>query len=211
VSEVSILVPVLGRPHRVAPFLKAMKATVPSSTVLFIADPDDAEELDALEAAGAEFISPGGGYAAKIRAGVEATDENLIFTAADDLLPHDGWFEAAKGHLTDEIQVIGVNDLRPRPNQQDATHFLMTREYAVAPCADGTPGPFYEGYIHNYCDRELVKTAQHRGTYAFAWNAHVEHLHHLDGKAPLDSTYVKGKDSFHVDQQAFRRRSRLWA
>ena len=208
-SDLAVIVPVLDRPHRVAPFLSAMNITV-NATVLFVADPDDESELDALETAGAEYITPGGGYAAKIRAGIDATDEALVFTAADDLLPHGGWFETAKDHLRDQVQVVGVNDLRPRPNQEDATHFLMAREYTERGCIDNTVGPFFEGYIHNFCDRELVATAKHRGAYAYARAAHVEHLHHLDGKAPLDSTYSKGKESFYTDQRQFRKRSRMW-
>lgn len=209
-TELTVLVPVLGRPHRVAPILDSALAWTPDAEVLFIADPDDTEELVELEAQGASWITVDGGYAKKIHEGVAQTDAPLIFTGADDLLFHPGWFETAKARLVDGIQVVGVNDLRHRAKPEQATHFLMTREYANLPCVDDTPGPFFQGYVHNYCDRELVDTAKNRNAYAFASASHVEHLHHLDGKAPLDDTYLKGNESFRRDTLTFRERSRMW-
>ncbi len=210
-TQLAVLVPVLARPHRVIPFLKAMNVTV-DATVLFIADPDDTEELDALEAEGAEFISPGGNYASKIRAGIDATTEPLIFTAADDLLPHGGWFETAKSYITDEIQVVGTNDLctaRVRSGEH-STHFLMTREYADLPCAGGAPGPFFQGYHHWYCDDELVATARMREALHIATDSVVEHLHPITQSAPDDETYIKGRSRSQEDRRTFRVRSHMW-
>lgn len=210
-TELAVLVPVLARPHRVAPFLKAMSTTV-NATVLFVADPDDVDELDALEEAGAEFISPGGNYASKIRAGIDATTEPLIFTAADDLLPHGGWFETAKSYLTDQVQVVGVNDLCTTRVQrgEHATHFLMTREYTNSPCVDGSPGPFFQGYHHWFCDDELVRTAQRRDTIVFASDAIVEHLHPITQSAPDDATYQKGRSRSAEDRALFKKRCRKY-
>src|SRR5689334_12628974 len=111
--RVAVLVPVLGRPHRVKATLRGFTRTSPAR-VLFIADPDDADELRALRRAKAEFIAPGGNYASKIAAGVEATRKPFVFTAADDLQPLAGWFEAAVAAMTGRIEVVGVNDLIER-------------------------------------------------------------------------------------------------
>lgn len=205
-TDMVVLVPVLRRPQRVAPTLNGFYRTVPDCRVLFIADPDDSEELEALRAAGAEHIAPGGNYAAKIRVGVEHTRERLIFTAADDLEPQTGWFEAAKAG---GAEVVGVNDLVPR-RREHATHFLMTRSYAERPTLDGQPGPFFEGYSHWYCDDELIATARKRGVYAYAEHSHVRHLHPFAGTAEDDDTYRAGRAQARHDRRLFRQRSHLW-
>ena len=113
-TELTILIPVLARPHRVRPAIDSAIAWVPDAEVLFIADPDDTDELVELEAQGANWITVAGGYAEKIHEGVEQTTAPLIFTGADDLLFHPGWFDTAKARLGDGIEVVGVNDLCSR-------------------------------------------------------------------------------------------------
>lgn len=208
-----MLVPVLGRPHRVAPTVSGFCQTVPGCRVLFIADPGDVEELSALRAAGADFIAPGGNYASKVRAGVEHTTESFVFTAADDLEPCEGWFEAARAAMGGGVEVVGVNDLiERRPvRRQHVTHFLMTRAAAELPCLDGSPGPFFEGYDHSWVDDELVATATRRGLYAYAEAAHVRHLHPMNETALDDDTYRKGRAQLHEDRRVFEQRKPLWA
>lgn len=206
----AILVPVLARPQNVRPLLDsiATSTTVPHR-ILFICSPGDGPQQDAIALAGGWMLSPGGSYAEKIRVGVEATDEEFVFLGADDLTFHPDWFQRARAAMCNGVQVVGVNDMRPR-NWETATHFLLTREYAERPTIDGERGPMHR-YVHNFCDRELIETAKHRGVYAYAADALVEHVHHLDGKVALDSTYVKGQTSFRQDARTFRHRSRLWA
>lgn len=208
-ADLVVVVPVLDRPHRVAPTIEGFARTAPGCRVLFVADPDDADELAALRKAGAEFIAPGGNYASKIRAGVEHTSEPLIFTAADDLEPQDGWLEAAYVATASGSEVIGVNDLVPR-QREHATHFLLTRGYAETPAIDGSPGPFFEGYSHWFCDDELIATARARGLYAYAAFSHVRHLHPFAGTADDDETYRRGRANRRADRRLFRQRSHLW-
>jgi hypothetical protein len=209
---VAVLVPVLNRPHRVTPTLAAFTATAPGARVLFLADPDDLPEQRALHDAEADHALITGGYAAKIAAGVRLTTEPLVFLAADDLIPLPGWYDAARALLVGGVEVVGVNDLIPRRpgRERHATHFLMTRSYAERPCIDGTPGPLHHGYDHSFVDDELIATATRRGVYAYAENAHVQHLHPMTGTAADDTTYRKGRARFRADRQLFHRRSRLW-
>lgn len=206
-----VLVPVLNRAHRVQPLLDSFRETTPDPyRVLFICDPSDREERAAVEAAGGEQLAIGGSYARKINSGCERTDEPLIFLAADDLRPREGWFEAAKRRIEEGAQVVGINDLIRR-RQPLATHFLITRAYAKQPTIDGRRGPLYEGYVHWQTDQELIATATHRGVYAYAHDAHVEHLHVMNRKAPDDATYRKGRASSRRDRIRFQRREHLWA
>lgn len=210
----AILVPVLGRPQNVEPFLRAVEASTPAPwRILWITDPDDAPEHAAIESVGGEMLVHGGNYAQKINAGVKATDEPLVFLAADDLRPQPGWLGQAILPIIDTpVQVVGINDLIPRQHRpRHTTHFVMTREYATLPCLDGTRGPLYEGYGAWRCDDELIATATKRGVYAYAEGAHVLHLHPDVGLAPDDETYRKGRAHARMDTKRFVRRQHLWA
>jgi glycosyltransferase involved in cell wall biosynthesis len=210
--DLSILVPVLNRPHRVQPLLDSALAATPEAEVLFIADPDDQPEIDALEEAGANYLTYDHGYAGKINYGVRKTDRPLIFSAADDLHFHPGWLDIARAEITDQIHVVGTNDLcsdRVRAGTH-ATHLLMTRDYALLPTADGGRGPFCENYHHWFCDDELVETAISRNAIAFAIGSIVEHYHPMVGKADVDPTYIKGQSRQKQDKRLFHRRRKLW-
>jgi glycosyltransferase involved in cell wall biosynthesis len=210
VTDLAIIVPVLGRPQRVKPLLANIRETTPDARVLFLPDRDDWKERLALDKAGAWYLNCDGGYAHKIRQGIVHTSEPLVFAAADDLEFQPGWFEAAGKYLTDGVQIVGVNDLLPRARQH-ATHFLMTREYAELPTIDGGPGPFFDGYAHWYCDDELIGTARKRGAYAYAEDSRVKHLHPAGGRAEDDDTYRKGRERRRLDRRIYMRRRHLWA
>jgi hypothetical protein len=207
----AILVPVLDRPQNVLPLLESIHANTPAPVrVLWICDPGDIAEQDAIAREGGQMISPSGSYAAKIRAGVEATTESLLFLAADDIRFQAGWLEEAI-RLMPAAQVVGVNDGIPRPQRPEhATHFLMTRAYAELPCIDGHPGPLFGGYSHWRVDDELIATAKKRGCYAYAPAAVVEHVGHPMQGGQDDDTYRKGRANARWDGKVFRRREHLW-
>ncbi len=213
--NLAILVPVLARPHRVAPLLDAIEATTPGVRVLFLADDYDRPEHEAIgrelsrTGVRVELDTSGGNYAAKINSGIGLTDEPYIFTAADDLEPQAGWLEAAMAAMVHGAQVVGVNDLIER-SRNHATHFLIAREYAEQPAIDGSRGPFFEGYHHWYCDDELLATARKRGVYAYAPDAEVLHLHPMSGRAEDDATYAKGRERMRADRRLFTERGQLW-
>ena len=209
---VALLIPVLGRPGNVAPLLKSIRESTPQPyRVLFICDPGDTAEQDAIAREGGWMISPGGNYAQKIRAGIEATDEPWVFLGADDLRFLPGWFEEATAAMVNGVQVVGVNDLIDRPERPEhATHFLLTREAAQLPCIDGRPGPLCDMYRHWRPDDELIATALKREMYAYAASAKIKHLHPMTGEAPDDATYQKGRATARMDTRTFYRRQHLW-
>lgn len=215
--ELVWLVPVLGRPQYVRPLLDSIERTTPTARVLFLADPGDEAERRAIRRERerptlcVDAVATGGGWAAKINAGVRHTDEPLIFLGADDLRPRPGWFEAAKKRLLPPVGVVGVDDLIDRPRRpQHATHFLMTREYAERGTIDGAAGPVHEGYGHWHCDDELIATAIARGAYAYAPEAQMEHLHPMVDPDLDDATYQRGRSQARTDRRTFLQRRSLW-
>jgi hypothetical protein len=208
-----IAIPVLGRPERARiVHASATEATTVEHRVLFLCSLFDQTEIRACLRTGAdvevypEAAGPGD-WAKKLNWAIGMSDEPYILLGADDLRFHDGWAEAA---LREGAGVIGTNDLHnPRVLRgQHSTHPLVRREYAELGAIDGGP-LLHEGYDHQYVDDEVVATAKHRGEWAFAAEAKVEHLHPYFQGAPMDKTYQKGMARIAADRALFQRRRRL--
>lgn len=212
--SVVILIPVLGRPHRVKPTLDSIRdATAQPYRVLFICNPDDQGEIRAIEAEGGEYLIHDGNYASKINAGFEATDEEFLFMAADDLKFWPDWFKRAHCCMVPGTDVVGTNDIaNPRVmTGQHSTHTLFRRSYIEEHGTIDEEGKvLHEGYVHEYCDDEFIETAMARGVYAHAFDAIVEHLHPMVDKAPDDATYRLGRRHTRVSRKLFHQRRRLW-
>lgn len=220
-ADVAIIVPVLRRPHRPALvaedlFLSMRKLDY---ELLFVASPGDKEEIEALEKAGLKYVVTEralkrGDYPAKINLGYRSTTAEWIFTGADDLHFHPGWFEEAMKFDRPGIDVIGTNDLGNVRvmNGSHSTHSLFRRPYARERGTVTEVNCIYHwAYWHEGCDDEAVQTAMYRGVYAFAEKSHVEHMHPNWGKAPTDELYESHKSSrLHAGRALYTRRKHLW-
>lgn len=210
-----ILVPVLERPHRVAPLIENIAAATPEPhRVLFIVSSHDLAEVKALDAAGVEYLRSGKlTYPFKINLGYRESTEPLLFLGADDLEFHPGWLTAAQAKLKAGVDVVGTNDLlNPRVLAgEHSTHSLVRRSYVDEHGTIDRPGRvLHEAYPHEYCDDEFIETAQARGVYAHAGDAIVEHLHPYASKAPVDRTYRRGWSRRQVGRRIYTRRRPLW-
>lgn len=216
--ETVILVPVLRRPHRVAPLIENIAATTPEPhRVLFIADHDDDPTLDALVAAGADFATvpvPPPNFPAKVNFGFTISDEPLVFQAADDLRFHPGWLANAQAKMQGTVCVVGTNDLyNPRVLEgRHSTHSLLRRSYIddLGGPADEPGRVFHEGYPHECCDDELIHVAKFRHVYDHAWDSIVEHLHPYSGKADHDEVYALGHSHARRGAQVYASRKHMW-
>jgi glycosyltransferase involved in cell wall biosynthesis len=206
----------LGRPHRVRPVAESA-TTDPRVRLLFLCSPDDLEVRTEIDAAGYDHhVVAGpfpGDYARKINVGYQVTTDPLLFLAADDLLFHPGWLEAALAVLGPGIGVVGTNDLGSRRVMagEHSTHSLVTRAYADEFGTIDQPGlVLCEEYPHEYVDDELVQTAMFRGAWAFAADSHVEHLHPNWSKAPMDALYAGQRDRMRLGHRVYQRRRHMW-
>lgn len=223
-SPVAILVPVLRRPHRVAPFLEAFAAATPEPhSILFLATVGDAM-VDVIRGERARRDNVRleqlprnrvGDYAKKINHGYRLTTEPFLFLAADDLAPRPGWLSAALALFEDPaIGVVGTQDLAPTDRARSgehATHSLVRRSYVDEfGTIDERGKVLHEGYTHEYVDDEFIATAKHRGAFAFAPCSIVEHLHPSWGKAPMDTLYSGQRRRMIDGRNLFDRRRGLW-
>lgn len=222
-ERISILVPVLNRPHRVAPLVASLAASQDEVALdlLFLATDGDEAELSALKAAGGATVAVSwpagtGDYARKINHGARLAREanyDWVFLGADDLDFHVGWAEAAlREHEKTGACVIGTNDLgnlRVKTGRH-STHTLVKTEYLDCGTVDADDVLLTESYTHEYVDDEFVRTAMFRRVWAFAPRARVEHLHPDWGKADWDDTYEKARAGRYHDQALFESRRYLW-
>jgi len=213
---VAVLVPVLGRPHRVRALVDSFSAaTSPGDAALyFVAQSSDVEEVAAIRAAGLEPILVGDedrSWARKINRAFERTSETWMLLAADDLRFHAGWVDSVRRLLSVHEGVIGTNDLGNPSTMQglSSTHPLVRRKYAqVCGTADERNKVLHEGYDHNFADSELVNTAKRRGLYVHCFGCRVEHLHPAWGKGDWDPVYARGQSTYHQDGALFAARGR---
>lgn len=153
-----------------------------------------------------------GNYARKINEAVRATEEPYLLFGADDLRFRPDWFEVAKRRLVGHFGVVATNDLANKRNQYGllATHPLVARWYAEMETIDGSPGPLYEGYPHEYVDREFSEVARFRGAFVHEPLSVVEHLHPMVGKAPMDQLYALQKQRMRVGKKIYAERRQMW-
>lgn len=158
-SSLAVLVPVLGRPHRVAPLVASLEASHLPGThdvgIHFVVSREDLEQQQAVEAAMRAYESRSNGigigmirapwhagagdYAKKINyafrllvAGERFGQYEWAFLGADDLEFKPGWFHVAlRIHSERGACVIGTNDIgNSRVVHGNAsTHSLVHRRY----------------------------------------------------------------------------------
>lgn len=216
-NAVAIIVPVLNRPHRVQLVMDSVAEATPEPyRLLFVASRNDRPELAALDEAGADYVTVPmvrRTYAKKINSGYRATTEPFLFSAADDVHFHKDWLPNAMRLMVDGICVVGTNDLQYIGAKQGwhSTHSLFRRSYADEQGTIDQPRRVLnEGYQHAYCDLEFTETARARGVYAHALDSVVEHIHHKNGKRPLDSTDQLARRAVASSKAHFKSRKHLW-
>ncbi len=216
-TDLAVIIPMLGREWTVEPMIESVKETTPGANVVFVCTYGDSEVLKTVRKskANAILVKPRkvGDYAHKINVGYQNTTEPLLFTGACDINFHPGWFELATELLQGDIGVVGTNDLGldRSMNGQHSTHTLVTRKYADQYGTIDEPGKIlHEGYVHEYCDDELVQTAELRGKWAWAQRSIVEHMHPAWGKGVWDDSYNRWTDRMEASEALFKERSKLW-
>jgi len=217
-QTIAVLVPVLGRPHRVEPLARsfAETASVDVARLYFIAQQSDRDEISAIRDAGYEPIvvpNANRSWARKINIGYRETHERWMLLGADDLQFHAGWIRAIGALLMSHPGVIGTNDLGNSATIRGShsTHPLVRRTYAkIMGTVDTRDRVLHDGYDHNYPDTELIATARKRDMYIHSRECVIEHLHPAWGKAISDATYERGQKNYQQDSQLFQHRQKAY-
>ena len=217
-SDVAVVVPVLNRPHRAAPFMESLRESTNRATVYAVVGHDDHETRSAWLVTEASTLSAPGAttFSEKVNLAYSMTGEPWLFLTGDDVTFHVGWLdELLRVAAETGARVIGSNDLA-NPRSADGSHsphMLISRQYIAEQGAswDGPGVVCHEGYRHMFVDDEIVTVAKQRGAFAFARDAVVEHLHPVVEKAEVDATYRLGWSYAEVDKSRFAERMREYA
>ena len=219
-ADLALIIPMLGRPHRVEPLVESIRhGTAVDHTIVFVCTEGDDEVIHAVQSqedVQMYVIPPNerGDYAKKINLGYAVTTEPHLFLGADDLNFVRGWYEAARKHLLrDRIGVVGTQDKANHRVRRGlhATHSLVARSYVEEFGTIDEPGKvLHEGYLHEFVDDEFVQTAKVRRAFAFEHRSVVEHLHPTVGKADWDDTYQAQAVRMKTDRKLFIQRQKLW-
>ena len=221
--DISIIIPVLNRPHRAAAVVSSIFANSEVEVELFfVVSPNDEAEKDACLATGEEIIvvpwDPGpGDFARKQNLAYTYTTAPYILLAADDLDFEPGWDTRALALAQrTKAGVIGTNDdANPLVKRgKHATHPIVSRDYIEMYGGTWHDGPgivYHEGYGHQYVDTELCAAAMGRDEWVFCHTSVVRHLHPMyphrgSGRTPMDDTYRKALGDAHADSVIFHER-----
>ena len=224
-TDLSILIPALRRPENAARQVDDIDAVTEGDyEIVFITTAGDIAQQRAVDDLRAHehprvrhlTINPNtvGDYAKKINFAVRNTTSRWLFTGADDLHFHPGWFDAAVLASTSTgCRVVGTQDMGNRRvlTGEHSTHSLVDRSYVDELGTIDEPSKMlHEGYVHEFVDDEFVETARMRGEFVFAFRSIVEHLHPLWGKAPSDRLYDDHRRRMALGRRVYTKRRPMW-
>lgn len=214
--KVDIYIPTFKRANKIKGLVSNIVAKTEGCRIIFIVERDDMDSyFEAIRSGAVAIINhrtPN--YAGAINSAWECFQSEVFFVGADDLLFYDNWLEEAKNKLSDDIFVVGTNDLHNQEVKrgEHATHYLVSGEYIkeVGGVIDGTAPVLFEGYSHNWVDREFVGVARSRGVFSPCIESVVEHLHFTFGLSPMDETYKKTRERVGSDEATYQKRRSMW-
>ena len=207
-QKVAILIPTLGRPHRIAPVIDNIREVTPELHEIYFMT-SDKDSIKIIKDKGAVHIPDVGNtdLITRTNALFKATTEPFVYTGSDDVFFHNGWLTELLKH-TDKYSVLVPNDLL-NPN---GTQALISREYVnnYSCCIDTPEVIYYPGYKHAYADNEQFETAQYRGVFKKVDTSIVEHLHPDAEKSEVDSTYQEAWSKSNDGLKMYLSRKHLW-
>jgi hypothetical protein len=210
---IAVIIPTLGRPHKVQSIVTNLQETAPEVTPYFVIEPNDAVTAEAVaDVHGNTIINRRvASYAGAVNTALHETSEPYLYVSADDFEYHNEWLPPLLNEI-DSFGICGSNDLHNKEVLAGtmATSFLIRRDYAVTACIDQPGIMLHEGYTHNFVDTEVIGTARSRNQFKHCSNSHVEHKHYLWGLAPHDDTYAKSVKQHEADWRTFNNRKVLW-
>lgn len=219
-SELAILVPVLGRAHQIEPLLNSIaENTDVDYRVVFICSPDDTEARETCLASEADTITvhwepDRADFAKKVNLAFETVEEEWLFQGATDLLFQEKWASRALA-IGDKrrVGVVGTNDLGNPLVKRGAhsTHTFFSRSYIehFGGTFDGSGSVFSVEYDHEFVDTEFIQTAILRRQFQASPRSFVEHLHPHWGKGEMDTTYEKATRGFLDDARIYNARMKI--
>lgn len=210
--EVSVLLATTGRPEMAVECLRSILNTKGSHEVQFVVaidnDPDTLRFVSDVLREEERSISYSEGYRGCSKAWNDAlflATGELIVLAADDLIFHLGWLDAALEKMSELPEgggLVGFNDTQLDGNEL-ATHYMMTRWF-IDNCLGGKVA--WDVYKHSFNDCEINERAKRAGRFIYAPEAVVEHRHWIFGTRSQDQTDARALADYTESQAKYTER-----
>lgn len=177
---------------------------------IFCVDGDDSPEvLNAVKDYIHVVVQPGGGCVRAWNVGAEISSGHIMVQLSDDWVPPMHWDKIIIDRLGDKINdeaVLAVSDGIIREDGQ------MTKCMCMAIMTRARwhyQGHFFHpDYLSVYSDNEFTDRAYEDGVVVEARDVIFEHVHPINGKAAMDSTYIaqNAPERYKQGEAAFTRR-----
>lgn len=209
-SDLAVIVPTVNRANLLGPLVRNIHATTAlTHRVYLVMENRDTESIVAARDTDAlRVVGVFGSNAAAVNAGYRASTEPYLALVNDDCRFLPGWDLAAHKYLSDTTHIVGINQGDGR-----CTSFSMVRRAYIREHSGvfDQPDTLYHEYLSQFPDTEFAEYAQHRGVWADARDAVIEHQHWVFGKADAGHVnYAKARDTFAIDQETYQRRRQQW-
>jgi glycosyltransferase involved in cell wall biosynthesis len=204
---VSVLLATTGRPSLAERCIQGVRDTTRGHSVEIIVAVDaDPESRDRLTPLADQLL-----YSSEYRGSSQAWNDCLaastgdpVVLAADDLIWHPGWLDAALRTLAafpGGWGFVGFND--GHWGEELSTHWLVSRRLIIEAFGGVITWPCY---AHSFQDREANERARQAGRYAWCQDARVEHEHWLFGDRAQDLTDARALGGHGESERVFHQR-----
>jgi GT2 family glycosyltransferase len=216
-NNVAVVIPSVRRPEGLLRAIESVLSTTDGVKVVCVLEASDNESMAIL----VRLVANSRVFASFIDESLDPTtaerwnhgakfaqdnfDTEYFVIGADDVVFQPGWLEAAMAEMNamGGSGLVGLNEGPDSSFGRLATHFLVSRKYAVRGLGGTIMIPPYR---HGWTDMEATFRAKRDGRLRFAEDARIEHLHPLYGTSEVDEIYKKGQSTHDQDEELFQER-----
>jgi GT2 family glycosyltransferase len=205
---ISFLLATTGRPSMAQRCVQGIRDTTRGHDIEIIAAVDNDPDTRGLLGRHVDRLLYSGEYRGCSQAwndALVASTGDLLVLAADDLVWHPGWLDAALATMNEFPEgwgLVGFND--GHMGAELSTHYLMSRRL-VRDVFGGRVA--WDCYRHSFNDVEANERAKRAGRYAWCEAAHVTHEHWLFGQRAQDPTDQRSLPQHPDSQRAYEQRA----
>lgn len=207
---ISVLFPTTGRSARALACVKQLRETTADHDVEIVAAIDNDEASATVLEPLVDILDVRDEYRGCSQAWNDAlalaTGDPIVF-AADDLVWHPGWLDAALERLAEfpgGWGLVGLNDGH-LDGRELSTHYLMSRRFIVEVLGGVVAWEFYR---HSFNDLEVNERAKRADRFLWAEDARVTHQHWTFGDRDRDATDTLTLAEHAASQRIYEMRER---
>ena len=208
-GEIAILIPTLGRSHKLESIRDNINSTC-KQNIYIICSPTDTQTVSEATRLGLNIIlNHAGTYVAGINQGYKSTTEPYLLFGADDIEFTPNWDKKLLKYFDNlAIGIVGsLDDWTVSQTGLHGSHPLVKRAYVqeFSGTFDEPNTPYSTKYIHYMADIETEQVAMMRNAWVQA-KTEIKHHHWVNKQAEMDETYKRGLVNLERDKKTYDQR-----